>query len=448
MNTGKYLLVFLTIILFLSCKNDDYTEVPQSDLDQLLTEVLLKESSTNSLDYFKIPSSDDLANIPQDPKNPLTQEKVLLGKLLYHETGLGVNPKNETGRNTYSCASCHHAQADFQSGMKQGIGEGGIGFGLAGETRAKHSEYIVADLDIQDIRTPTVLNGAFQKVMLWNGQFGATDVNIGTEAQWTAGTPKETNNLGFEGLETQAIAGLGVHRLDVTETLASSLGYTAYFDAAFSNVPATERYTKVTAGLAIAAYERTVLANQAPFQKWLNGDKNALTNDQKEGALLFFEKGQCTTCHTGPALNSMNFNSIGLADLEGDDFFGTVNDATKKGRGGFTGNPLDDFKFKVPQLYNLKNIRFLGHGGSISSVKEIIEYKNNAVAENQNVPANKLDPNFIALGLTEMEIDQLTDFIENGLYDATINRYTPDSVMSGNCIPNNDTVSKEDMGCD
>ena len=60
-----------------------------------------------------------------------------------------------------------------------------------------------------------MLNVAYQKVMLWNGQFGATSVNTGTESQWTADTPIETNFLGFEGLETQAIAGLGVHRMKV-----------------------------------------------------------------------------------------------------------------------------------------------------------------------------------------------------------------------------------------
>jgi len=133
--------------------------------------------------------------------------------------------------------------------------------------------------------------------------------------------------------------------------------------------------------------------------------------------------------------------------LEGPEVMTVVDDATKKGRGGFTGNPDDDYKFKTPQLYNLKGLQFFGHGGSFSSVKEIIEYKNEAIAENTDVPANKLSPFFEPLHLTETEIDQLTLFIENSLYDDNLMRYVPESLPSGNCFPNADFMSSSDLGC-
>ena len=160
-----------------------------------------------------LPASDDFSKIPQDPLNPLTTEKVELGKLLFHETGIALAPMQEFAEGTFSCASCHFAGAGFQAGRFQGIGDGGIGFGINGEGRTKGALYQGDELDVQPIRSPTIMNGAYQKNMLWNGQFGATGLNEGTEAAWTTGTPKENNFLGFEGLETQAIAGLGVHRM-------------------------------------------------------------------------------------------------------------------------------------------------------------------------------------------------------------------------------------------
>ena len=116
------------------------------------------------------------------------------------------------------------------------------------------------------------MNGAFTPVTLWNGQFGAHGPNVGTESNWTEGTPIATNLLGYMGLETQAIAGLTVHRMAPTAHFFDSLsGYLPLFDAAFPEFPIEERYGVETAGLAIAAFERTVMGYEAPFQKWMRG---------------------------------------------------------------------------------------------------------------------------------------------------------------------------------
>ena len=207
-----------------SCKKDSEDQnTPNTQLDQDLEEVLLTAADGNGLDFFKLPDSDEFLKIPQDPNNPITKEKVELGKLLYHETGLAIDPMKELSMETFSCASCHFASAGFQAGRFQGIGEGGIGFGINGEGRQMGAFYEGDELDVQPIRTPTAMNGAYQKNMLWNGQFGATGINVGTESQWTPGTPIATNDLGFEGLETQAIAGLGVHRMDIDSSFLTKL---------------------------------------------------------------------------------------------------------------------------------------------------------------------------------------------------------------------------------
>jgi len=173
-----------------------------------------------------------------------------------------------------------------------------------------------------------------------------------------------------------------------------------------------------------------------------------MSADEIAGAQLFFEKAECYTCHSGPGLNGMDFHALGMNDLEGNDVLTNVDEATKKGRGGFTGNPEDDYKFKTPQLYNLKDVQFFGHGGSFNTIKEVLEYKNEANPENGFVPQNKLSSLFGPLNLTDKEINQLTVFLEKSLYDNNLDRYVPTSLPSGNCFPNADYMSSSDLGCD
>ncbi|MDC6350224.1 cytochrome c peroxidase [Zeaxanthinibacter sp. PT1] len=430
--------------LFISCGPDEEISNldPHFSLDVQL-EYLYGDSRA-----LIIPDSEDLSSIPFDPKNQLTEEKVLLGKFLFHETGLAVVPKTEAGRGTYSCATCHHTAAGFQSGILQGLGEGGSGFGMMGEGRLLGEGYDKTNTDMQPIKSPTIVNTAYQEVMLWNGQFGALGINKGTENQWSAGTPKETNHLGFSGLEIQAIAGLGVHRMDCQPEMITQSNYKTYFDQAFPNVPQHERYTKINAGLAIAAYERTVLSNEAPFQFWLKGDRGAMTDEQTEGALLFFGKARCYECHDGPGLNGMGFHALGMKDLDHTSILGEVDENTRKGRGGFTARQEDDYKFKTPTLYNLKSASHLGHGGSFSTIREVIEYKNNGVPENHEVPVSKISSKFRPLGLSTIEIDQLEAFVKEALFDPNLQRYTPESTPMNSCFPNADPQSRIDLGCD
>jgi cytochrome c peroxidase len=453
----KQLLLVLCLGLFLAtCKKDDFDggggDIERNlQLDNDLTEMLTTASNGVGTSHFVLPESNDFINIPQDPNNPITTNKVALGRLLYHETGLALNPMKELSEGTYSCASCHFASAGFQAGRFQGIGEGGIGFGVNGEGRVKGALYEGSELDVQPIRTPTAMNGAFQKVMLWNGQFGATSLNVGTESEWTVDTPKETNKLGFEGLETQAIAGLAVHRMSVNpEFFTKYPAYQDLFDQAFSTIDIAERYTIKNAGLAVAAYERTLLANEAPFQKWLRGDELALTDIEKEGAILFFGKANCGNCHNGPALNKMEFHGYGMKNLDEcpEETFKTSSTVGENlGRGSFTKNSNDNYKFKVPQLYNLSDSPFLGHGASFRSVKEVVVYKNNGIAESPNVPTSQLADDFVPLNLTEDEVNSISAFLENGLRDPNLKRYEPESLPSGNCFPFNDPLAASELGC-
>lgn len=441
----KYIAILaICWLTFTSCSKDNN----ESLLDNQLLSLLEKASEGAGTSYYMMPNPDDYNNIPQDPNNPLTAKKVLLGKSLFHETAFGTKGKFPITKEEYSCASCHHVQAGFQAGLPQGLGEGGQGFGIAGEGRIRNELCDPKLCDVQPVRSPSVLNGAFQPVMLWNGQFGSNDINVGTEDQWTESTPKALNKLGFEGLETQAIAGLEVHRIDINKEAVESNGYKKLFDDVFDDLPEDKRYTLTTAGLAIAAYERTILAYEAPFQKYLRGNTYQLSDYQKEGAILFFGKANCVACHTGPALNKMEFHALGMNEFLPENVIHyDVNDPAQFGRSSFTKMEADMYQFKTPQLYNLRDVSFLGHGASFNTIREVIDYKNKAIPQNSKVPLSQLSPLFRPLGLSDEEIDKVTAFIKYSLYDPYLDRFVPTSVLSGNCFPNNDNESKIDLDC-
>jgi cytochrome c peroxidase len=175
-----------------------------------------------------------------------------------------------------------------------------------------------------------------------------------------------------------------------------------------------------------------------------------MTTKQKEGAVLFFDKGECAGCHNGPSLANMEFHALGMADLVDcpDPVFKTTIDNVENfGRGGFTGNANQNYQFKVPQLYNLKDSPFYGHGSSFNSVLDVLIYKNKAVKENSRVPESALSPLFYPLNLSDQELEAITTFIEDALYDPNLSRYVPDELPTGNCFPNADLLSQQELGC-
>ncbi len=450
------LLIGITLLISIGGCDSDLPSLVSADLDTQLTTALEAAAENGQVSYFILPDSDDLASIPADPRNPLTPEKVALGRLLVHETALAVNPMHPESNGTYACSSCHFPQAGFRAMLPQGLADGGIGFGRFGERRVPNPDYVTEEIDRQPIRVPSPMNGAYQPNNLWNGQFGATGVNAGTESEWTPGTPLETNLLGYEGLETQAIAGLTVHRMHdgPASLIANYPEYATMFSAAFPGFQATRPdlvpIEVEMAGLAIASWWRTVLSNQAPFQLWLRGDANAMTDAQKRGALLFFGRANCSSCHSGPNLANMSFHALGMGELLGPGVFSDFNpkDPVHLGRASFTQRDEDSYQFKVPQLYNVADDMFLGHGSTFTSVREVVAYKNAAIRQTTNVPVDRLDSLFEPLDLSEGEIDDLTMFLERALYDPDLARHIPTTVVSGNCFPNNDPQSRIDLGCE
>lgn len=436
---NEFKVAFILLVAFFACSKADYL----SDLDKEL------ERNIGDVNQYILPASTDYEHIPHSDVNPLTEAKVKLGMLLFFEPAFAVEAKQSKALNTFSCSSCHIPSQGFRPGRVQGIADGAFGFGQHGEGRAKYPEYLDEDIDAQGARPLATINVAFVKNTMWNGSFGDQGVNVGTEKMWGVfdpGTAINAERLG--NLEGQNIEGLKTHRLLITKALVEQYGYKSLFDKAFPDVAEADRYTRRTASFAISAYLRTLVTDRAPFQLWLKGYKQAMTDQQKRGAVLFFGKLGCDGCHFDKNLGSTTFHALGLKDLfENGGLKTSLADRRNLGRGGFTGEAADMFKFRAPQLYNLGDGGPYFHGATKNSLEEVVDYFNNGIPENPRVPKEQLSYFLKPLGMTANEKADLVAFLRYGLKDPNLDRYVPSQVLSKMCFPNNDPKSKQDMGC-
>jgi len=225
---------------------------------------------------------------------------------------------------------------------------------------------------------------------------------------------------------------------------------------------------------ATATFLRTVVTRNTPFDKFLAGDNNALTPAQIRGAQLFFTPATngaggagCFTCHSGPMLNKQfndaditgigafideNFINVGIGDhpIRALDALARGHlDPTKLGADGFpyhaedtgreevTHDPADAFRFRVLTLRQLKNSGNFFHNAVLTNVRDVVEYFNAGIPMDPTAgAAATLTPRFTnprgtgypnGLGLTEQQVDDLTEFLENALYDPALVTFDPNS---------------------
>ena len=291
-------------------------------------------------------------------------------------------------------------------------------------------------------------------------------------------------------------------------------------DAATAN-DLTKLVNDVTVLRATATFLRTVVTRNTPFDRFIAGDDRALTASQRRGARLFFTQATeggagCVSCHSGPMLNKQsndpdvagigqfvdeNFINIGIGDhpvqalnaLERGHL-----DLSKLGKDGFpyhaedtgrqeiTHSANDAFKFRSLTLRQLKDGGNFMHNASFTKVRDVVEYFNAGIPQDPTAGAAlTLSTQFTnprgsgfprGLGLTARQVDDLTDFLENGLYDPALRNYDPKStteafqpherdltyskyrpdlaalgakdgfMLSGLPVDNNDPLSRRDQG--
>jgi cytochrome c peroxidase len=347
---------------------------------------------------------------------------------------------------------------------------------------------------------PSVIGFGFNNRMLLDGIAGEPQTS-----------PGSLNPMKTEAGENLTLLLLDAHRMleDQSAELQKHPVYVRLFRDAFPEEAAKADAAKdlnmlisdVTVLRATATFLRTVVTRNTPWDKFLAGNDNALTPAQRRGARLFFTAATdggagCYTCHSGPMLNKQvndpdlagvgkmveeNFYNLGLRDHP----IQVLNRVGRNqpnfrdiGRMEVTGKESDRFKFRVLTLRQLKDARFFMHNGSFSSVRDVVQYFNAGLAQDPEAgAAPTLSPRFTfprgaasqhGLGLNLQQVNDLTDFIENGLYDPgfaqdfemserdfTYSKYRPDLAAlgakdgrppSGLAPNNNDALSRRDMG--
>ncbi len=244
----------------------------------------------------------------------LTDAIIDLGRILYYEERISISQE-------MSCNTCHLLDNYGVDGLQFSLGHDGVPVGR---------------------NSPTVYNAALHIAQFWDGR--AADVE--EQAQ---GPILASGEMGMPDPD---------YVLFVLNTIP---GYLPLFEAAFPNDPDPINYDNV--GRAIGAFERKLIT-PGRFDALLNGDENALNEQEKRGLALFVSTG-CTTCHYGDAIGGKRYAVLGQVN--------PWPDVTDEGRFIITGNEVDMFSFKVPSLLNIAETGPYLHDGSITSLAEMVK---------------------------------------------------------------------------
>lgn len=245
---------------------------------------------------------------PAPPDNPTTEAKVALGKRLFFDPRL-------SGNNTISCATCHIPRAAFADHKATSLG---------------------ADGKALSRNTPTCLNSGFWKNLTWDGR--------------------------ARSLEEQAlgpITSAAEMNQDVTELekeLSAIRAYRQEFQRVFGGQPSIGRVTQ-----ALAAFERTLVAHSSPFDRFLAGERSALSKAARRGFELFRGDAGCSDCHHGVLLSDEKFYRLGVS----------FRDA---GRGTVTGKADDRYRFRTPTLRNVADTAPYMHDGSLKTLDDVVMF--------------------------------------------------------------------------
>lgn len=325
-------------------------------------------------DSAKKPSIAPLPDRPPEPKdNPTTPVKVELGKLLYFDPRL-------SGDGSVSCATCHDPNHGW---AKKRI----MSPAYPENKHFRHS--------------PTVLNVAFNTLMFWDGRVKTLE----EQAQKPIASPFEMN-MNYDLLE---------------ERLKAIPKYRELFAKAFPEEE--DPITIENVAKAIAAFERTIVCNDSPFDLYMRGDKNAMDELQIKGMKLFIGKAGCVQCHNGPNFTDNKFHVTGVPKHKVEDdalVKATRNFVVRQngfkdpdrfdrdlGRFFITKKEKDKGAFKTPTLRNVALTPPYMHNGVFRTLDEVIEFYNRGGGD---VP-NK-DPRLKPLNLTEEEKEALKAFLE------------------------------------
>lgn len=321
--------------------------------------------------------------IPQD--NPVTREKVQLGRKLFFDRRLSLNE-------TMSCAMCHIPEQGFTNN------ELATAVGIEGRTVRRNA--------------PTIYNVAYFSHIFHDGRETRLEYQIW--APMLASNEMANPSIGY-----------------VVGKIKGLSDYKGLFEAAFDGRgPGIE-----TIGMAIASYERTLVSGGSPFDRWRYGDEDALGESAKRGFRLFTGKAGCAACHTVGGDYALftddDFHNTGLgrqASVGGGSsetpvqlapglkvsvpnrLIGSVSERSPSdlGRYEVTQDPADRWRYKTPTLRNSALTAPYMHNGAFGSLMEVVSFYNEG-----GIPNPQLDPLIRPLGLTRQEMADIVAFLES-----------------------------------
>lgn len=246
--------------------------------------------------------------IPFPASNPYSADKAQLGKMLFFDQRLSRHFN-------MTCATCHNPSLGWEDGVATAVGD-------INESLGRHS--------------PTVLNMAWGKQFFWDGRAATLE----DQARGPVEAEVEMN----------------MSLAEVVQRLNNVSGYREQFQKVFG-----EPINETNILKAIATYERTLVSGTAAFDRWVDGDDNAISAQAKAGFELFNGKAGCSGCHSGWNFTDNRFHDIGLP---GDDI----------GRAGVTGNPADNHSFKTPGLRNIGQRMPYMHNGLLPNMDAVLAH--------------------------------------------------------------------------
>jgi cytochrome c peroxidase len=316
------------------------------------------------------PALGPLPPVPVPRDNPMTPEKIELGKLLYFDPRL-------SGDGSIACAKCH----DPKKGWSH---DGTLSPAYPQTEHWRHSM--------------TILNTAYRKRLMWDGR----DSSLEAQAHGPIPSPFEMN-MNKDLLE---------------ERLRNIPEYRKRFQAVFGRDVRFEDLTK-----ALAAFERTIVSKHAPFDRYMKGEKTAMSPEAIRGMALFQGKAGCIRCHHGPLFTDEGFHHLGVPQSAAEQrpmaratrhFFARVKGGLKEyqveqdlGRYLITKKPEDKGKFLTMSLREIARTAPYMHNGAFKNLEEVIEFFNQGGGKDPN-QSKLLKP----LNLTAQEKADLKAFLE------------------------------------